>query len=114
MKLNLLRSSLLFALLFTVPVVMFSQKTGNPVIINDVQDNSNVSKAETVYGPQHYKVAPTQDTDRLKKLKREFEARYSRLKNEAEAYALLNNIPLRRYEEDGSFFVFGARIFLFR
>ncbi len=103
MKLNLLRSSLLFALLFTVPVVMFSQKTGNPVIINDVQDNSNVSKAETVYGPQHYKVAPTQDTDRLKKLKREFEARYSRLKNEAEAYALLNNIPLRRYEEDGSF-----------
>ena len=72
MKLNLLRSSLLFALLFTVPVVMFSQKTGNPVIINDVQDNSNVSKAETVYGPQHYKVAPTQDTDRLKKLKREF------------------------------------------
>jgi hypothetical protein len=75
--------TLLFICLISIPVL--SQDLGNK------------------YQRQLDSIVSTYDQDKLNQLYLEFSERYNRQKVEAETYALLNNIPLKRYNEDGTF-----------
>ncbi len=55
------------------------------------------------YSIQLDSIINSYDQEKLATLYKEYSEKYTRLKNEAEAYALLNNIPLKKYNENGSF-----------
>jgi len=61
------------------------------------------AQAQNDYSKQLNDVKNSYDQDKLTELSNEYSEKYTRLKNEAEAYAILNNIPLKKYNEDGSF-----------
>lgn len=60
------------------------------------------AQAQNKYSEQINSIKDSYNQETLTELYTEFSERQTRLKNEAEAYALLNNIPLRFEKEDGT------------